>query len=102
MATTPHTPAKPPTPPPATPHEPDPAATAELFEWTPEASPDPRSEKAPQGAYADAMGIADEQRSRSAATEAMGMAEYMKKMDERPPEEPKKQVPGVAPPTKRE
>ena len=71
--------------------------------FTPKPAIDPRAEKPPEGAYADGMTIADEQRARSAWIESHGEAAYRDAIDERPPEEKaKKQVPGVIPPTKRE
>jgi hypothetical protein len=68
--------------------------------FTPEPALDPRAQEPPVGAYVDGMPIADEQRARAAWVEAHGMKEYHDAVDQRD-EEPK-QVPGVAPPTKRE
>ncbi|HEY1881373.1 MAG TPA: hypothetical protein VGG68_15710 [Caulobacteraceae bacterium] len=137
MATTPHTPSKPTTPPPAAPPaepeaglapgavpprwEPPPPEAKPAPDWSPEPSLDPRSEKAPEGVYADSMPIAVEQRARSAWIEAHGLEKWDEAVDERPAAErpkfekaalagggafvksgEKKQVPGVAPPTKRE
>jgi len=71
--------------------------------FTPKAAIDPRAEKPPEGAYADGMSIADEQRARSAWIEQHGQKAYSEATDTRPAEERvNKQVPGVVPPTKRE
>ena len=71
--------------------------------FTPKPALDPRAEKPPQGAYADGMPIADEQRARSAWIEAHGVAAYLEATDERSADErTPKQVAGVTPPTKRE
>ena len=70
--------------------------------FTPQPALDPRAVNPPAGAYVDGMGIADEQRARSAYIEQHGVAAYMEEIDQRPPEERQnKQVPGVTPPTKR-
>ena len=70
--------------------------------WTPEPALDPHAQKPPAGVYADGMGIADEQRARSAWIEAHGDKAYHEAVDERTPEEKApKQIPGVVPPTKR-
>jgi hypothetical protein len=70
--------------------------------FTPEPALDPRAQKPPEGAYADGMPVADEQRARSAWIEEHGDKAYHEAVDERPPEErTAKQVPGVAPPAKR-
>ena len=116
---TPHTPPPPPpkpAPPPppkpeaAKPHDPHadpqdnkPKAKEAAPEFHPKPALDPRAEKPPAGAYADGMGIADEQRARSAWIEAHGMKAYQEAIDGRTDEEKApKQVPGVVPPTKRE
>ena len=71
--------------------------------FTPEPALDPRAQKPPEGAYADGMPVADEQRARSAWIEAHGDKAYHEATDQRPAEERvNKQVPGVTPPTKRE
>jgi hypothetical protein len=71
--------------------------------FTPQAAIDPRAEKPPEGAYADGMTIADEQRARSAWIEQHGQMAYAEATEERAAEERvNKQVPGVVPPTKRE
>ena len=71
--------------------------------FTPKPALDPLAEKPPEGAYADGMTSADEQRARAAWVEAHGQKAYNEAVDERPPEERNnKQIPGVTPPTKRE
>ena len=71
--------------------------------FTPKPAIDPRAEKPPEGAYADGMTIADEQRARSAWIEQHGQKAYAEATDTRSDEEKvNKQVPGVVPPTKRE
>jgi hypothetical protein len=123
MATQPAQPA----PKPAQPHQPpkhtDPQdAKLEAHEhikvptvYTPEPSPDPRAH-APQGAYADGMDIATEQRARAAWVEAHGAPPDERPEAERPVYDPhalagggafvsagkQGKVPGVTPPTKRE
>lgn len=103
-------PARPPAPPPP---PPKPAADPQAAKveahakerpaFTPKAAIDPRAEKPPEGAYADGMTIADEQRARSAWIEQHGDAAYREAVEERPAEERvNQQVPGVVPPTKRE
>lgn len=110
MPTQPTPQPKPPSPPPQPPKPPaDPQAAKgeahakERPAFTPKAAIDPRAEKPPEGAYADGMTIADEQRARSAWIEQHGDAAYREAVEERPAEERvNKQVPGVVPPTKRE
>ena len=72
--------------------------------FTPEPALDPRAQKPPEGAYADGMPIADEQRARSAWIEEHGDKAYHEAVDERPRRgaRPPSRCPGVAPPTKRE
>ena len=83
--------------------------------YTPEPSLDPRAH-APQGAYADGMDIATEQRARAAYVEAHGAPPDERPEAERPVYDPhalsgggafvsagkQSKVPGVAPPAKRE
>ena len=88
--------------------------------YAPKPAIDPRAEKPPQGAYADGMDIATEQRARAAWVEANGLEKYDEEVDQRPKDEKPKfdknalsgggafveagkqsQVPGVTPPTKR-
>ena len=94
-------------PPPPKPKSPDPqdakleAHAKERF--TPKPALDPLAEKPPEGAYADGMSSAQEQRARSAWIEEHGMKEYHEAVDDRSDEDKaKKQIPGVTPPTKRE
>jgi hypothetical protein len=87
----------------APPHWTEPKPVKEQPVFTPKPALDPRAEKPPAGVYADGMGIADEQRARSAWIEAHGMKAYHEAVDERTEEEKApKQVQGVVPPTKRE
>jgi hypothetical protein len=111
MAATPQPPARPSTPPPHAPPKPhaDPqdakleAHAIERPAFIPKPALDPRAEKPPTGFYADGMGSAEEQRTRSAWIEAHGMKAYHEAVDDRSDEEKtKKQIPGVVPPTKRE
>jgi hypothetical protein len=110
MPTQPMPQPRPQSPPPQAPKPPaDPQAAKveahakERPAFTPKPAIDPRAEKPPEGAYADGMTIADEQRARSAWIEQHGDAAYREATEERPAEERvNKQVPGVVPPTKRE
>ena len=71
--------------------------------FTPKPALDPLAEKPPEGAYADGMSSAQEQRARSAWIEEHGMKAYHEAVDDRSDEDKaKKQIPGVTPPTKRE
>ena len=106
-------PQAPPTKPPEADKPPKPAADPQAAKveahakerpaFTPKAAIDPRAERPPEGAYADGMTIADEQRARSAWIEQHGQKAYAEATDTRSDEEKvNKQVPGVVPPTKRE
>jgi hypothetical protein len=71
--------------------------------FVPKPALDPHAERPPEGAYADGMTSAQEQRARSAWIEEKGMKAYHEAVDDRSDEDKaKKQVPGVTPPTKRE
>lgn len=71
--------------------------------FVPKPALDPRAEKPPEGAYADGMTSAQEQRTRAAWIEQHGMKAYHEAVDDRSDEDKaKKQIPGVTPPTKRE
>ena len=84
-------------------HDPKTGEAKPREEWTPKPALDPLAEKPPEGAYADGMTSADEQRARAAWVEAHGQKAYNEAVDQRPPEERQNtQVPGVTPPTKRE
>lgn len=98
MATQPHPPSKP-QPEAAKPKDPQDAkleAHAAPPRWDEPGRTAPTSNP-------DGPSIADQQRESSAKIEAEGMAKYLDEIDERPREErgAHKQVPGVAPPTKR-
>ena len=79
------------------------AHVAERPAFVPKPALDPHAERPPEGAYADGMTSAQEQRARSAWIEEKGMKAYHEAVDDRSDEDKaKKQVPGVTPPTKRE
>jgi hypothetical protein len=110
-------------PPPAPPRWDDPVEPPPLpSEWTPEPAIDPLAETPPEDTYVDGMPVAVEQRARAAWVEAHGMMKWDEETDERQDDDAKpkfqkdalagggafisagaqKQVPGVAPPAKRE